>query len=253
MSDAVRIKSYPNGLRLQMDPEVSFEEIYARAEELFTSSRSFFKEAAIALSFSGRRLTEEEEDRLVSLIERETELHVLVIYEENPEREQMNVRAMSMFYLNALSSREKPAEPGSTEFHVLYGSLHAGESISVKKNVLVLGDLPAGAAVETPYNLIVTGRLLGSAEVGGKDTGTHMILAAAFEPEKLILDGKRLMNLSREPEQKSSLFRKKKAEEAGTEMKIAMTKGEEGIVIRPAAEVLQGTLPAAGFDGLNYV
>ena len=253
MSDAVRIKSYPNGLRLQMDPEASFEDIYARAEELFSSSRSFFKEAAIALSFSGKKLSEQEEELLVSLIEEQTELHVLVIYDEDPEREQLNVRAMSMFYLNALSSREKPEDPGTTQFHTLYRSLHAGENVSVRKNILILGDLPAGASVETPYNLIVTGSLLGSAEVGSRGKGTHMILASRVEPEKLILDGKRLMSVAREPEQKTSLFRRKNREETpDSGMKIVLA-GEDGLAVRPAEEVLADPQTLTAFDGINYV
>ena len=236
-----------------MDPEASFEDIYARAEELFSSSRSFFKEAAIALSFSGKKLSEQEEELLVSLIEEQTELHVLVIYDEDPEREQLNVRAMSMFYLNALSSREKPEDPGTTQFHTLYRSLHAGESVSVRKNILILGDLPAGASVETPYNLIVTGSLLGSAEVGSRGKGTHMILASRVEPEKLILDGKRLMSVAREPEQKTSLFRRKNREETpDSGMKIVLA-GEDGLAVRPAEEVLADPQTLTAFDGINYV
>ena len=251
MKDPVVIKSYSNGLRLQMREDASFSEILECARDRFTEGRSFFKDAAIALSFTGKELSEEEENRLVELIEETTDLHVLVIYSEDPHAAQLNVRAMSMFYMNAIAKRE-PAkkEPSVSDFYTVCGNVRAGEEIKVRQNLLILGDVEANAAVRTTKNLIVEGRLLGTAEAGERESGHHFVIAAELAPARLIVDGKRcLLNLSRpQANEKKSLFGKKKQEngsDCGARMIYVSDDGEL------CEEHLAASSPESGTDHIR--
>ena len=59
MSQTVIIKSNKYGINLILDPNVSFRELLAAIIEKFKESEKFFKNAKMAISFEGRRLSQE--------------------------------------------------------------------------------------------------------------------------------------------------------------------------------------------------
>ena len=64
MSQSVTIKSNKYGINLVLDPEIGFDELLKDVVEKFKASSTFFKNAKLALSFEGRKLSEEEEQLL---------------------------------------------------------------------------------------------------------------------------------------------------------------------------------------------
>ena len=60
MKQSVIIKSFPNGIVLHLSEADTFEEILQETAIRFRESRDFFKDAKMALSIKGRKLTEEE-------------------------------------------------------------------------------------------------------------------------------------------------------------------------------------------------
>ena len=65
MSQSVTIKSNKYGINLVLDPEIGFDELLKDVVEKFKASSTFFKNAKLALSFEGRKLSEEEEKQIV--------------------------------------------------------------------------------------------------------------------------------------------------------------------------------------------
>ena len=63
MSQSVTIKSNKYGINLVLDPEIGFDELLKDVVEKFKASSTFFKNAKLALSFEGRKLSEEENSR----------------------------------------------------------------------------------------------------------------------------------------------------------------------------------------------
>ena len=59
MKQSVIIKSFPNGIVLHLSEADTFEEILRETAIRFRESRDFFKDAKMALSIKGRKLTEE--------------------------------------------------------------------------------------------------------------------------------------------------------------------------------------------------
>ena len=65
MSQSVTIKSNKYGINLVLDPEIGFDELLKDVVEKFKASSTFFKNAKLALSFEGRKLSEEEEQQII--------------------------------------------------------------------------------------------------------------------------------------------------------------------------------------------
>ena len=62
MHSNVTIKNEQYGLRIRLDEREPWESLLDEIREKFRASAAFFEEAALTLTFAGRRLTEEEED-----------------------------------------------------------------------------------------------------------------------------------------------------------------------------------------------
>ena len=68
MKDAVLIKSFPNGINLVMREDVEMDEILTELAMKFAEARNFFGTSSMALSMEGRKVTEDEEIRILDTI-----------------------------------------------------------------------------------------------------------------------------------------------------------------------------------------
>ena len=66
-------------MELRMNPDVPFEEIQKAVVEKFTDAAGFFKNARMAISFTGRTLTATEEEILIQTITETTGVELLCI------------------------------------------------------------------------------------------------------------------------------------------------------------------------------
>ena len=97
MKQSVVIKSFPNGIHVILDPNISFEELYVAYAEKFRDSAKFFGDAKIVISFEGRKLTDLEERALIEAIGEYTNLTVLCIMENDEEKNQLYIQAANAF------------------------------------------------------------------------------------------------------------------------------------------------------------
>ncbi|MCR5420998.1 MAG: hypothetical protein K6E98_08330, partial [Lachnospiraceae bacterium] len=83
----VIIKSFQHGIRIKMDPDADFEEIYKELIEKFNASAKFFGKAKLVIEFEGRALSEEEEEFLVNCITENTDITISCVIgvDENTE------------------------------------------------------------------------------------------------------------------------------------------------------------------------
>ena len=65
MKNSVIIKSFPNGIVLHLNQELDFDELLFQIAMKFKESSGFFKDAKMALSIKGRKLTDEEENQVL--------------------------------------------------------------------------------------------------------------------------------------------------------------------------------------------
>lgn len=85
MKQSVIIKSFPNGIVLHLSEADTFEEILQETAIRFRESRDFFKDAKMALSIKGRKLTEEEENTLLNIISENSDIHILCLVSDDED------------------------------------------------------------------------------------------------------------------------------------------------------------------------
>ena len=79
MKNSFVIKSFQNGINLVLNPEVPFEQLLADIAEKFSSSRSFFGAASVALALEGRTLNQEQEVQILDTINENSDLQIICI------------------------------------------------------------------------------------------------------------------------------------------------------------------------------
>lgn len=176
MKDAVMIKSYQNGINLILREDVSFEELLQELSAKFQSSRGFFGNADVALSYEGRKLEQGQEIALVDAIRQSSDLNLVCIVGRD---EETNRR-----YIKAIQKVQKKLPIGS-EGQLHKGSLKNSEVLETESSIIILGDVYPGSAVISPKNIIILGGLYGEAYAGTDGSEGIYVAALEMEPERL--------------------------------------------------------------------
>lgn len=178
MTGNVILKSFSNGIRVRLSEEPSFEQILRETRESFADAAAFFKEASVALQFQGRKLTEEESDRLVAAITDVCRLHIICLVCTDEDAND--------YYTKLIEDASKEDAPDVEQTCQFYkGTLREGEVFESSSSVIVLGDIQKGASVIAKGNIIVLGSLGGTAYAGVDDCRSRFIAALNLEAESL--------------------------------------------------------------------
>ena len=103
MRSAVIIKGNKYGFQIVLQPDLPFERLLSEVETRFRASGDFFdRRRPMAISFAGRELSEEEQDRLVDTIQASSRLVVSYVID--------GAKAYETGYAKALSAAGKRAE-----------------------------------------------------------------------------------------------------------------------------------------------
>ncbi len=173
MRDAVTIKSFPNGITLNLKEDVSFEEILEELHLKFSEGRNFFGRATVALSIEGRQVSDGEEIHILETIKNSCNLNVVCIVGRDEEKNKN--------FIKALQCVEEKLTRGS-EGQFYKGTLKDRSVLETENSIVVLGDVYPGSAVISAGNIIILGGLYGEA-YAGEDDG--YIVALEMEPERL--------------------------------------------------------------------
>lgn len=168
--DIVKIKSFPNGLNIVLDGSAPFEEILSALHRKFGDSASFFKNAKKAVKFSGRYISDDEENQLVDAIADACDIDICCILKENPDDNRVYLKAMEQFANAAKASRGQ----------FFKGTLRSGQVLESDYTIIVLGDVNAGARVVSGANVIILGTLYGEVHAGAK---------RSTENDELLIEG----------------------------------------------------------------
>lgn len=156
MKNAVIIKSSPNGLNVILNNELSFAELLKEIKNKFAENAKFFKNATMAVSFSGRDLSDSEENEIVDAITESCDIKISCLILRDAEKND--------FYIRAVESLKK--ETRTNKSQIFKGTLKSGQNLEVAGSLVVLGDINPGASIIAGGNIIVLGTLYGSATCG---------------------------------------------------------------------------------------
>lgn len=178
MKQSVIIKSFPNGIVLHLSEADTFEEILQEAAIRFRESRDFFKDAKMALSIKGRKLTEEEENTLLNIISENSDIHILCLVSDDEDTDRMFIKAISETDFSEDGN-------GNSAGQFYKGTLKNGEVLETEYSIVILGDVYPGSAIISARDIIVLGGLYGEAYAGGNGSDGHYVAALEMSPEKL--------------------------------------------------------------------
>lgn len=220
------LKSYQRGLALHIRPEADMETLLEELQEKFQSSRNFFGNMQVGLAITGRKLTEEEEDAVLNVIEENSDLQIVCLIGDDE-------RIRSLLEDAFEKDEEQEALP-EADGQFYRGTLKKDQSLETEHSVIILGDVNPGAKVFSRRDVIVLGALLGEvhAGVGSEDEDGHFVCALEFSPEKLKIGSHKY---KKKPEKRFWPESYKKSP------KIATLQGGE-ILVKPVTKELLGQL-----------
>lgn len=178
MKQSVIIKSFPNGIVLHLSEADTFEEILQETAIRFRESKDFFKDAKMALSIKGRKLTEEEENTLLNIISENSDIHILCLVSDDEDTDRMFIKAISETDFSEDGN-------GNSAGQFYKGTLKNGEVLETEYSIVILGDVYPGSAIISARDIIVLGGLYGEAYAGGNGSDGHYVAALEMSPEKL--------------------------------------------------------------------
>ena len=176
MKEAVIIKSFHHGICMVLDEQADLEIIREEIGKKLQEARAFFKDASVALSLEGKRLTREEERKILETIYDNSDLKILCIVGNDEERDKLYLRAIRY-------SGKKLFEAGNGQFYK--GSLMGREVLETDSGIVILGDVLKGCKIISKGNIVVLGSLYGEAYAGAAGDCGCQITALEMAPEKL--------------------------------------------------------------------
>lgn len=177
MSELVTIKSSHSGIELRLNAELPFPDLLKAVEEKFRQSADFFKNAKMAVSFSGRTLSISEEEQLIQVITQTTNLEIICIIDHDERKELIYKRAVTQ----CLSEREK------SDGQFYRRTLKRRQLLESESSIVILGDVEFGAKVVAKGNIIILGTLYGSVHAGAAGDRNAFIIALSMQPQRLVI------------------------------------------------------------------
>ena len=242
MSQHVVIKHNRYGMELVLSDKIPFEELLEVIVEKFKTSGNFFKDIKMAVSFKGRKLSEEEMMRIVNTIMDNSTIQIVSIIDNDSELEK-RMQARMDEYNHANEQKpykiaQKPAEM-TAQLDVQYavehnynaefykGNLRSGQVLECTSSVTLIGDVNPGAKIISEGNVVVLGALKGNAHAGVGGNDNCFIFALDMNPIQLQIGQYYAKSPDKEAVKKRRIPKKKKEVE-GYAPKIATA--QEGTI-----------------------
>ena len=211
MSNHVIIKGKNDRLVIALNPDIDFLDICDILKTKILEAKNFIGNSRMAIEFSGRALTNEEENKLIGIITENSNIVISYIFSKRTDSEE----EIDLENINPL------IEEGKT--HFFRGTLRSGSKIESDGNVVVLGDVNPSSIIKARGNVIVLGHLNGTvyAGLGGDDRA--FIGAIYFNPIQLTIGMRTITDIQNEILDSTRVNRKDK-------FKVARIRNQEIVV-----------------------
>ena len=156
MANLVKIKGMRDGILIKLDENAPFNDVYNDLCDKFRESSNYFKDASLIIGFDGRKLTKEEEQKLIDGISLNSDINILCIIADDEEENQRFIRAKARF--DRFNNYE------DKQFYK--GSIRSHERVETDQSIIILGDVNPGGIVSSKGNIIILGTLYGTAHAG---------------------------------------------------------------------------------------
>jgi len=184
--NAVILKGHKDGIRISLDPSISFTQLKQHLQNRVKNTKQFFEGARSNISFTGRNLSEKEEQALMDIILNETAIGMpsdasfdrpFSVDLLMPKGEAISAHTIDFTDI----SDSRSIYP--TMYHK--GILRSGQLIRYNGSVVVLGDANPGSEIIADGNVIVLGALKGMVHAGFENNSDCFIAGSVFWPTQL--------------------------------------------------------------------
>lgn len=181
----VTFKGTVNGLTIIMKAEEDFDTVLESIEKKIESAGKFFKGASLWVKYRGKKLTKDEEAKILSLMVEKSGAEIRGIEEEAEEnssqadgQQKMQTKTgTKRFYFF------KDLHEGITKFHK--GTVRSGQLVNFDGNLVVIGDVNPGGELVASGNVIVMGSLRGMVHAGADGNKDAIVVALNLQPTQL--------------------------------------------------------------------
>ncbi|HWT27292.1 MAG TPA: septum site-determining protein MinC [Mobilitalea sp.] len=175
MNNSVIIKGNKYGIVVVLNPEENLDELKKLIAEKFRESSKFFENAKMAISFEGRKLSNEEQKVILDIIEENSDMQIVCVIENDTETEET--------FRKTLEQRLMELSNNTGQFYK--GILRSGASLEFETSVIIIGDVNHGARVVSKGNIIVLGSLKGTAFAGATGNTNAFVVALDMNPTQI--------------------------------------------------------------------
>lgn len=222
MSNQVIIKGKNDRLVIALNPKADFLELCDILKTKILEAKNFIGNSRMAIEFSGRKLTSEQEDILIGILTENSNIVISYIFTDKNEKvEKKNKEKKSKDQVMALSKLNPLMEEGKTHFY--RGTLRSGAKIESDGSVVVIGDVNPSSIIRARGNVIVLGRLNGTVYAGLNGDDKAFVTAIYFNPIQLTIGMKTKTDIQKEILDSSRVNKKDK-------FRIARIKNQEIVV-----------------------
>jgi len=222
MSNQVIIKGKNDRLVIALNPKADFLELCDVLKTKILEAKNFIGNSRMAIEFSGRKLTSEEEDILIGILTQNSNIVISYIFtDKNEKTEKKTKEKKSKDQLMDLSKLNPLMEEGKTHFY--RGTLRSGAKIESDGSVVVIGDVNPSSIIKARGNVIVLGRLNGTVYAGLNGDEKAFVAAIYFNPIQLTIGMKTITDIQKEILDSSRVNKKSK-------FKVASIKNQEIVV-----------------------
>lgn len=175
MNNSVMIKGNKYGIVVVLSPDIDFDELKQLLAVKLQESSKFFGNAKMAISFEGRKLSNEEQKEILDIIGEMTELQIICVVENDTELEETFRKTMD----------QKLMELSNNSGQFYKGILRSGASLEFETSVVIIGDVNHGARVVSKGNIIILGSLKGTAFAGATGNTNSFVVALDMSPTQI--------------------------------------------------------------------
>ena len=180
MKQPVVIKANNFGLLIILDPNLEFEALLKAVGEKFKESAKFFNDADMAIAFEGRKLTLEEEEKIIDTITSNSSINIICTIDNDPVKEDR--------FRQKLENTAVSNDMSLAKIH--RGYFRSGQMMEFDTGVIIIGDINPGAKVLARGSIVILGALKGEAEAGVGGNDDAFIIALDMNPIQLRIGSK---------------------------------------------------------------
>lgn len=175
MNQPVIIKSNKYGIIVILDRDMPFEELLEKIAEKFQESAKFFKDAQMAVSFEGRKLSEDEIGQVLDVITENSKIKILCVIDTDIKKEEEFKKSLN----------DKLRELSAHDGQFYKGTLRSGQILESETSIIILGDVNPGAKVVAKGNIVVLGAFKGYAYAGANGNQSAFVAALSMSPMQI--------------------------------------------------------------------